>query len=141
MKRSTVLVFLFGLFLGGCGSSRQGGEEAEVVRHYECLLRALATDDSLTLRREQHYVTDTLSSDVSFAFSHRHKYLYSWTDSYIFYNMMMKAGKAEVTTKLATYRFCRDVKRLAARMLDAGKEKQLEEMLRDRKSTRLNSSH
>lgn len=41
MKRSTVLVFLFGLFLGGCGSSRQGGEEAEVVRHYECLLRAL----------------------------------------------------------------------------------------------------
>lgn len=39
MKRSTVLVFLFGLFLGGCGSSRQGGEEAEVVRHYECLLR------------------------------------------------------------------------------------------------------
>lgn len=44
--------------------------------------------------------------------------------------MMMKAGKAEVTTKLATYRFCRDVKRLAARMLDAGKEKQLEEMLR-----------
>ena len=130
MKRSTVLVFLFGLFLGGCGSSRQGGEEAEVVRHYECLLRALATDDSLTLRREQHYVTDTLSSDVSFAFSHRHKYLYSWTDSYIFYNMMMKAGKAEVTTKLATYRFCRDVKRLAARMLDAGKEKQLEEMLR-----------
>ena len=25
---------------------RQGGEEAEVVRHYECLLRALATDDS-----------------------------------------------------------------------------------------------
>ena len=36
--------------------------------------------------------------------------------------MMMKAGKAEVTTKLATYRFCRDVKRLAARMLDAGKE-------------------
>ena len=33
MKRSTVLVFLFGLFLGGCGSSRQGGEEAEVVRH------------------------------------------------------------------------------------------------------------
>lgn len=29
MKRSTVLVFLFGLFLGGCGSSRQGGEEAE----------------------------------------------------------------------------------------------------------------
>lgn len=130
MKRSTVLVFLFGLFLGGCGSSRQGGEEAEVVRHYECLLRALATDDSLTLRREQHYVTDTLSSDVFFAFSHRHKYLYSWTDSYIFYNMMMKAGKAEVTTKLATYRFCRDVKRLAARMLDAGKEKQLEEMLR-----------
>ena len=46
MKRSTVLVFLFGLFLGGSGSSRQGGEEAEVVRHYECLLRALATDDS-----------------------------------------------------------------------------------------------
>ena len=41
MKRSTVLVFLFGLFLGGCGSSRQGGEEAEVVRHYECLLRQM----------------------------------------------------------------------------------------------------
>lgn len=45
MKRSTVLVFCLDCF-GGCGSSRQGGEEAEVVRHYECLLRALATDDS-----------------------------------------------------------------------------------------------
>ena len=32
MKRSTVLVFLFGLFLGGYGSFREGGEEAYVVR-------------------------------------------------------------------------------------------------------------
>ena len=50
MKRSTVLVFLFGLFLERCGSSRQNGEKAEVVRHNECLLRALATDDSYLWR-------------------------------------------------------------------------------------------
>lgn len=46
MKRSTVLVFLFGLFLGGCGSSRQGGEEAEVVRLTNVCCAPLATDDS-----------------------------------------------------------------------------------------------
>ena len=32
----------FGLYM----RTRQGGEESEVVRHYECRLRALATGDS-----------------------------------------------------------------------------------------------
>ena len=94
------------------------------------LLHALVTDDTPALRREQHYVTDTLPPDTLLAFPHRYDYMRVWADSYILYDAVMKAEKPEVATTLASERFCTDMKRLAARLIGAGRQRCLEEMLR-----------
>src|SRR3712207_7691255 len=48
--------------LCGCRSKKE--EETEIENRYIQLLHALVTDDTPALRREQHYITDTLPPDT-----------------------------------------------------------------------------
>ncbi|MGP1539098.1 peroxiredoxin family protein [Bacteroides pyogenes] len=114
--------------LCGCRSKKE--EETEIENRYIQLLHALVTDDTPALRREQHYITDTLPPDTLLAFPHRDDYMRVWADSYILYDAVMKAEKPEVATTLASERFCTDMKRLAARLIGAGRRRCAEDMLR-----------
>lgn len=98
--------------------------------HYKNLLHALASNDTSVLRREQRYMTDTISSDTLLKFSRMYDYLCAWANSYTFCKEMVEFTIPGSSVTLAADRISSDIKRLAVRLLDAGKDKELEEMLR-----------
>lgn len=105
-----------------CCGCRKAVRQTETMRRHETLLRALVANDTAALRREQRYLADTLPADSLTAFPRMREYLRAWTDSYGF--------GGETANAAATERISADVKHLAVRLLDEGREKQLEEMLR-----------
>lgn len=131
MKSQVCSFFFWGMFvLLFCCSCHQSESKTEVMLHYEGLSHAVVTNDTSALRREQRYMTDTLSSDTLLKFPRMHDYLCTWTNSYIFSKHIAKVSSPGSSVILAVDCLSSDVKRLAIRLLDAGKEQQLETILR-----------
>lgn len=143
MNKTYVFPAIFLLLL--CCGCRKAGKQTEIMRHHERLLHALVANDTATLHHEQCYVADTLPCDSLKAFPHMREYLCTWVNSYRFGKETAEEAGAETTgnsvaggstgdsaaqVSTATERIAADVKHLAVRLLDARKEKQLEEMLR-----------
>lgn len=126
MKRFFSFFFISGLFvLLFCGKCHRTEWKDQVSRHHEALAHARATKDSLALRHEQLYVTDSLHTDSLFASPRKQDYLHAWTDSYA-----PSGTKSAEELAAATEHISADVKRLAVRLLDAGETTRLEEILR-----------
>lgn len=138
MKNVYVCTAIFLLTL--CCGCRKAERQSEIMKHHERLLHALVANDTAALRREQRYLADTLPSDSLKAFPHMRDYLRAWTNSYRWSKEATEGAGAETLASgdtasasragAATELIAADVKRLAVRLLDAGKEKHLEEMLR-----------
>lgn len=143
MKKVYAIPAIFLLML--CCGCRKAGEQTGTMRHHERLLHALVANDTATLHREQRYLADTLPSDSLKAFPHMREYLCAWVNSYRFGKETAEetgvetpgssvasgsSGDSAAQVSTATERIAADVKHLAVRLLDAHKEKQLEEMLR-----------
>lgn len=130
VKRVMNKVYIFPaiFFLLLCCSCRRAGRQTEIIRHHERLLYALASNDTTSLRQEQLYLVDTLSSDSLLASLQMRDYLYAWVNSYCFCKGTTEASAT--LGSIVTEQIAADTKRLAVRLFDTGKEKQLEEMLR-----------
>lgn len=129
MNQFPVFLSLFLLLLCyGCGKA---GRQTEIMRHQKYLLHALTTNNMASLRQEQRYVSDTLSVDSLSASPYMRDYLCAWVNSYCFHQYTAEdSATSGSPLNAATEQISADVKRLAVRLLDAGKEKQLEEILR-----------
>jgi hypothetical protein len=113
-----------------CNSCRKKEEICEISRHYDQLTYVLSACDTAALYREHRYVVDTLLPGVLFASDQATDYLRLWASSYLSDVVRSKTVGAEITDTLAIKRFCIDVKRLAARILNTHESSHLEAMLR-----------